>query len=161
MEMKNQTGNGKIISMCRYPEKKMPAVYEDELMVKANHGIVGDHHADGGDRQISLLTSEEKTWMEAQEIKGFCFKKYKENILLDKISIKNCRKGDRLICGDVELEFTESIKSCHPELCKLASLHQECILAGSARFAKVKKEGILRKGMEVFCYEKDGEVECD
>ena len=134
--------------LWRYPEKKAPAIQEKELILKEGFGIEGDHHADGGDRQISLLTVAEKEWLSQQEIKGFCFKKYRENILLENLELGSCRKGDLLMCGDVVLEFTESIKSCHPKLCKLAE-EGTCILAGSSRFARVKKGGTICEGMQV------------
>jgi MOSC domain-containing protein YiiM len=137
---------GKIVSLMRYPEKKAPAVVEKELILKQDFGIEGDHHADGGERQISLLTLKEKEWMQNQEVKGFCFKKYKENILLDGISLSECKKGDLIKCGDVVLELTSSIKSCHPELCSLVN-EGKCILAGSSRFAKVNCGGTIGVGM--------------
>ena len=138
--------SGKIVALMRYPEKKAPAVMEDKLTLKQDFGIEGDHHADGGERQISLLTVAEKEWMQAQEVKGFCFKKYKENILLDVISLSDCKQGDLLTCEEVVLELTSSIKSCHPELCSLVN-EGKCILAGSSRFAKVKCGGSLCVGM--------------
>ena len=145
MELKT---NGKIVSLMRYPEKKMPAVVEESLCLKQDFGIEGDHHADGGERQVSLLTVAEKEWMQIQEVKGFCFKKYKENVLLDEISLTDCKQGDLLKCGDVVLEMTSSIKSCHPELCSLVK-DGKCILAGSSRFAKVKISGTICVGMPV------------
>lgn len=145
METKN---SGKIVSLMRYPEKKAPAVVEEMLILKQNFGIEGDHHADGGERQLSLLTMQEKEWMQNQVIKGFCFKKYKENILIDGISLSDCKQGNLLECGDVVLELTSSIKSCHPELCKLVE-DGKCILAGSSRFAKVSKGGTIFVNMPV------------
>ena len=135
--------------LFKYPVKKEPALEVQELILKENHGIEGDHHADGGERQVSLVTVSEKEWMDAQEVKGFCFKKYKENILLDGVSLAECREGDLLDFGEAVLEMTGSIKSCHPELCKLAGKEGKCILAGSSRFAKVKKGGIIKTGMQV------------
>jgi len=143
-----KTNVGKIVSLMRYPEKKAPAVAEEQLTLKQDFGIEGDHHADGGERQISLLTVREKEWMQTRDVKGFCFKKYKENILLDEISLTDCKQGDLLKCGDVVLELTSSIKSCHPELCKLVGEGQ-CILAGSSRFAKAKCGGVICLGMPV------------
>ena len=137
---------GKIAALMRYPEKKAPAVVEKELILKQDFGIEGDHHADGGERQISLLTVQEKEWMKSQEVKGFCFKKYKENILLDGVSLSDCKQGDLLKCGDAVLELTSSIKSCHPELCSLVT-EGKCILAGSSRFAKVNCGGAICVGM--------------
>lgn len=135
--------------LFKYPVKKEPALEVQELILKENHGIEGDHHADGGERQVSLVTVSEKEWMDAQEVKGFCFKKYKENILLDGVSLAECREGDLLDFGEAVLEMTGSIKSCHPELCKLTGEEGKCILAGSSRFAKVKKGGIIKTGMQV------------
>ena len=140
---------GKVVSLMRYPEKKAPAVMEEEMTFVNSQGIEGDHHADGGECQISLLTVQEKEWMQEQEEKGFCFKKYKENILLDGVALSACKQGDLLICGDVILELTSTIKSCHRSLCKMAE-KGNCILAGSSRFAKVNKGGKIRVGMDVW-----------
>lgn len=140
---------GKIVSLLRYPERRKPSVEEDALVVRENFGIEGDCHADGGDRQISLLTVEEKEWMKAQEIQGFCFRKYKENLLLAGISLQECRRGELLVCDEVVLEVSGSMKGCHLELCDLAASDQKCILAGGSKFAKVKKGGILKKGAKV------------
>lgn len=147
MEIREQSGV--IKGLFRYPEKKMPPVAEVQLVLSENSGIEGDHHADGGDRQISLVTASEKEWMEKQEVKGFCFKKYKENILLDEVSLAECRQGDLLYCGEVVLELTGSIKSCHRSLCKLAEEERYCVLAGSSRFARVKCGGVIQSGMKV------------
>lgn len=148
---------GKITALYRYPEKKSPYIEEQTLILKKDRGIQGDCHADGGERQISLLTVAEKNWMEAQEEKGFCFKKYKPNLLLEDVCLQECKPGDRLKCGEAEIELTGRMKSCYPELCKLASSDAACILAGSVRFARVIKEGIISKDMEVFCYEVIGD----
>ena len=135
--------------LYRYPVKKGAAVEETALVLTAGEGISGDCHADGGERQISLLSVEEKTWMEQQEIKGFCFHKYKENILLDGICLKECHPGDFLEIGTAVLEITGSGKSCHRELCKLAKTQKECRLAGGSLFASVKESGVIAKGMKV------------
>lgn len=147
MEYKKYEGS--VVSLKRYPEKKMPPVVEEELHLVENQGIEGDFHGDGKERQISLLTLEEKKWMEAKEAKGFCFKKYKENILIDGISLQKCKTGDLLVCGDVILEISASMKSCHAELCELAASGEECILAGSSKFVKVRKGGSIKKGMVI------------
>ena len=140
---------GKIVALKRYPEKKAAAVTEAEMIFKKNFGIVGDCHADGKERQISLLTVQEKEWMEKQKFKGFCFQKYKENILLDGIALESCKEGDIFQCADVMLEITSATKSCHPGLCKLIENGGQCILAGTCCFAKVIQSGNLRTGMEI------------
>lgn len=150
--------NYRIKKLSIYPEKGAKAVSVEEVILLEGKGIQGDFHADGGERQISLLTEEKKKWMEAQEIKGFCFRKYKENILLESVSgeettegeteIKT-RPGNLLETGEAVLELTECLKTCHRELCDLAKAGKPCLLAGGHSFAKVKKGGIVRTGMTV------------
>lgn len=141
--------SGSIRSLARYPEKKMRAVWEDHLILREDFGIEGDFHADGGKRQISLLTVSGKEWMKKQEAKGFCFQKYKENILLEGICLEECRPGDLLICDGVILEVTEAMKKCYPQLCSLSSSDTKCLLPGCSRFARVKKGGIIRTGSRI------------
>lgn len=138
-----------IKALFRYPQKRVPGLAEEELILVEEAGIEGDCHADGGDRQISLLTVQEKEWMQKQERKGFCFQKYKENILLDGISLSKCNPGDVLICGEAVMELTDSMKRCYPQCCKLISEEGRCLLAGSLRFARVKKGGSIRLGMKI------------
>lgn len=140
--------SGVMKRLLLYPQRKAPGIEVQELTLAEGLGIQGDCHADGGDRQISLLSVQEKEWMEQQEEKGFCFRKYKENILVDGINLTQCRQGDLLKAGDAILELTESIKSCHPELCQLAA-RGTCILAGSSRFAAVRKSGVICAGMKI------------
>lgn len=132
---------GTIKALYRYPAKGEPAVQEEKLVLVKDMGILGDHHGKGGNRQIALLTLAEKRWMEQQEIKGFCFRKYKENILLDGCSLKECHPGDLLCIGEAVLEITEYAKSCYPDLCALAKNKEACLLEGSSAFAVVKKGG--------------------
>ncbi len=70
-------------SLYRQPEKKQPFLSEESLFLIKDKGIEGDVHGDGGKRQILIFTEAQKKWMEAQDIKGFCFSKLKENILLE------------------------------------------------------------------------------
>ena len=147
MEYKECTGT--ILSLARYPEKKALPIIEEELKLTENFGIEGDFHSDGGNRQISLLTRHGQEWMQRNQTKGFCFRKYKENLLLEGIPLEKCSQGDLLICGDAILELTESAKNCHPELCKLASEETKCFLPDFCRFARVVKGGSIRRGMEI------------
>ena len=147
MEYKEYTGT--LFSLARHPEKKVLPIMEEELKLIENFGIEGDCHSDGGNRQISLLTRDGQEWMQRNQTKGFCFRKYKENLLLEGIPLEKCNQGDLLVCGEVVLELTEPVKRCHPELCKLASEETKCLLPDFCRFARVVKGGIIRRGMEV------------
>ena len=137
---------GSVAALFRYPEKGKPAVCEEELCLIAGSGIAGDCHADGGDRQVSLFTQKQRAWMEEQEIQGFCFRKYKENILLADMDPGLCRPGALLRAGEAVLELTGSMKGCHRKLCALAQSGRPCRLAGSCLFARVRCGGRLRVG---------------
>lgn len=139
---------GTIKALFRYPKKGAAPVAEQELTLEEGRGILGDCHGDGGQRQISLLTVTEKNWMECRTEKGFCFHKYKENLLLDGVCLKNFHAGDRLCIGTAVLEITDDAKSCHRELCELVKTQENCILAGSRSFAAVKKGGRIRTEMK-------------
>lgn len=128
----------KLLALKRYPVRKQPAVEETSLVLTCGSGIAGDCHADGGNRQISVLTASQKTWMEAQTEKGFCFHKFKENLLLD--CDEPLEPGMYLAIGDAVIQFSETIKTCHPEVC---SLIKGCALAGGNLFARVVKSGTI------------------
>ena len=144
---------GIIKSLCRYPAKGEPAIPEKSLVLEAGRGICGDYHSDGGKRQIAVITTTEKTWMQQQEVKGFCFRKYKENLLLDGFSLADCHAGDRLQIGDAVLEIADSGKSCHRELCSLAKTGGSCMLAGRSMFAFVCTGGTIETGMRVIIHD--------
>lgn len=132
--------------LFRYPVRGGIPVEEGSLTLLEEKGIQGDCHADGSDRQISLLTETEKIWMEQQPVKGHCFRKYKENILLGGISLRELSPGDCLQIGSAVLLVAADKKSCHRELCPLAASRETCILAGCCSFAAVKKGGAIHKG---------------
>ena len=131
----------KLRALKRYPIKKGAAVEEKELELIAQQGIVGDCHADGGLRQISLLTTKQKEWMEQQEVKGFCFAKFRENILLE--TDRKLQVGDKLQLGEAVIELTENRKVCHEELCAMAKNDIPCLLSGGCLFAAVLQSGII------------------
>lgn len=155
MEYKMKDQSGKITALFRYPKKRIPPVAENELILVTGMGIQGDCHADGSDRQISLLTISEKEWMKAQEIQGICFHKYKENILLDGICLNTCKPGDLLVCGEVVLEFTNVIKKCYPDICGFISFGKGCIFDKSYRFVQVKQGGTIKCGMDIYIVHPD------
>ncbi len=142
--------SGTIVSLFRYPQKRMPSISEQKIVLLEGAGIEGDFHADGGDRQIAFMTAEGRAWMQQQEIQGHCFKRYKENILLEGLCLTDVEPGDLLMCDDVVLEFSSAIKRCHPDICSLAASDITCRLSEYVRFARVKKGGMIRTGMKVY-----------
>ena len=140
---------GRIIGLNRFPERKKPAIQEEEVQLQKDLGIVGDFHGDGDRNQISIQTYELKKWMDKQPIRGHCFWRFKENVLLEGISLKECTAGDLIVCGDVVLEITDIVKRCYPDICEFASTGTYCNVPDEVRYARVKQGGILRTGTAI------------
>lgn len=134
-------------SLYRQPEKKQPFRSEESLFLIKDKGIEGDVHGDGGKRQVLIFTDAQKKWMEAQDIKGFCFSKLKENILLEGSAV--LESGDVLTAGEAELIVTQEKKECYPELCEFSKKNEKCMLAGAHLFASVRKGGKISR--ETIC----------
>lgn len=140
-----QEQSGKIKELYRQPEKKQPFLSEERLFLTKEKGIEGDVHGDGGKRQVLIFTEAQKKWMEAQDVKGFCFSKLKANIVLEgDIELKS---GDVLQAGETELIITEEKKECYPKLCEFSKKREPCMLAGAHLFARVGKSGKISRGM--------------
>lgn len=136
---------GRVKSLYRQPEKKKPFISEESVLLVRDKGIEGDVHGDGGIRQVLIFTEAQKNWMEAQDVKGFCFLKLKENIELT--GEQHLEAGDILVIGEAELIITEEKKECYPELCKFAKQGKVCMLSGAHMFAQVGKGGKISRGM--------------
>ena len=150
IEQKKKKKPASVVSLYRYPQKRSVPVEEDCLICEAGAGIVGDWHADGRKRQVSLLAVEEKIWMQEQEQKGICFERYNENIVLAGMDMDRLRPGAQLVFEEVILELADFQKKCFPEVCELAARGGWCPLAGKFLFAFVRKSGRIRKGERVY-----------
>lgn len=140
---------GRLVFLSRFPERKKPAIVENCLQLTAGMGIVGDFHGDGNDNQISIMTKELKDWMDSQEVQGHCFRRFKENILIEGISLENCTPGDFLVCDEVVLEITDFVKRCYPEICDFSELGIPCIVPDGIRYARVVHGGELKTGRPI------------
>ena len=123
-----------------------------EARLIENLGLEGDRHAKGGERQISLLLSECRDEMAAQNEQGLCFSRFRENINIRFLDPAAIKPGIRLEAGEAEqkvvLEITGETKHCHEE-CSLYEAGKLCPLAGLNLFARVLKSGVIRAGDEV------------
>jgi len=125
-------------------EKGSDGIELERAMLYKGQGMNGDYHADGGDRQLTLLGSVAKDWMSKEAIKGFCFTKLKENICI-KGSIENLSAGMQIKLCNAIIEITPPCKKCYPDICKLKAKHGDCLLIKELRFAKVIKSGEIYK----------------
>ena len=138
-----------VVKLTRYPAKGA----DGEPLVQARfiegQGMEGDFHACGGQKQISLLTVEERTKMDAYAEPGLCFGRYRENILLDGISPDALVPGKKIKTGGAVLEISDTGKRCFEE-CYLHRSGQSCFLAGRSLFARVICGGLVRTGDHVY-----------
>jgi MOSC domain-containing protein YiiM len=137
--------NGSVDAIIRYTEKGVPGIPLTEALFREGHGLEGDFHADGSDRQISLLSRESRQWMEEATEPGLCFTRFKENITTRLVALEKLSAGKQLKAGNVVLEISGETKHCHEE-CSLFSAGHSCGLSGQSLFAKVVRGGILRIG---------------
>ena len=134
----------RIIKLSRYKIKGIGETLESVRLLEGQ-GMEGDFHAQGGDRQLSLLCMETRQWMDGQSEKGLCFGRYKENVLLDGIISEDLVPGMRLKTGEAILEISDTSKDCFKE-CTLFNSGQHCHLAGRSLFAKVIHSGLVKTG---------------
>jgi cyclic pyranopterin phosphate synthase len=140
-----------IIRLTRFPEKNIPGEHLKSALLLENKGMEGDYHANGGQRQISLLSLKDRQWMDAQTEKGLCFTEYRENILFN--SQVFLQPGIRFNIGEAIIETSGGSKH-YFEHCPFIRKGKHCVLAGQYLFAKVIKGGIVRTGDEVTMIEK-------
>ena len=116
--------------------------------LKLRHGIVGDAHAGGWHRQISLLADESVDTMRKAcpiELDAGIFA---ENINTRGITLKTLPVGTRLRVGETELEVTQIGKQCHND-CAIKKATGKCVMPTEGIFAVVVKEGRVRPGDEI------------
>ncbi|ADL13469.1 MOSC domain-containing protein [Acetohalobium arabaticum] len=97
---------GKVVAICCGRERREAKEVTDEGYIKTDYGLEGDVHAGKGERQISLLASEEsKELMEKYNLE---YGDFEQNIVTEGIEADHLSLGDRLKVGeDIILEVTQ------------------------------------------------------
>jgi MOSC domain-containing protein YiiM len=108
------------------------------------HGLEGDAHAEGGIRQVSLLSLASINKMVAagaQVAPG----DFAENLTVEGLEVMTLPVGTRLKVGQVELEITQIGKTCHKG-CAIRELVGDCVMPREGIFARVLTEGVVKVG---------------
>ena len=110
-----------------------------KVVLKENHGIVGDAHAKNWHRQVSLLAIEDidKVREKFEALKPGDFA---ENITTRGIELYTLPIGTKLFIDNVELEVTQIGKKCH-QGCAILEQLGDCIMPRRGIFTKVIKGG--------------------
>ena len=126
-------------------EQKHPV---DEVLLKVDHGIVGDAHAGNWHRQVSLLAAESVA--KVQKALNFELKSgdFAENILTEGIERFTLPIGTKLQIGEAVGEVTQIGKECH-QGCAIRELAGDCVMPREGIFVKVLKEGKVKAGDEI------------
>lgn len=129
----------KVISVNVSEKKGTIKTPVPSIVLKKNHGIIGDAHAGNWHRQVSLLAIESLNKMK-EKIPGLKPGDFAENIMTEGITLHTLPIGTILEIGECELEVTQIGKECHKG-CEIRNLTGECIMPTEGIFTIVKKEG--------------------
>ncbi len=134
----------KVVSVCISEVKGTRKKPVDEIVLKKNHGIVGDAHAGDWHRQVSFLGIEslEKMKKDLPELGSGDFA---ENIMTEGLVLYELPIGSILKVGETELEITQIGKECHHG-CEIRRITGDCVMPREGIFGIVLKEGIVRPG---------------
>ena len=114
-----------------------------------DRGIVGDWHSLSDEKQIALISLKVKDWMKEQAVKGLCFSRFQENILLNSLEFSELKQGVVLKTEYAKIEVILYTKRCFSE-CSLVKDALPCELREGIRFAKVIQSGSVHIGDRIW-----------
>ncbi len=127
-------------------KKKTKRVEIEEGLFIEDFGLEGDAYSRlGADRQVTVLSSEGRSGVESDPLKGLCFERFVETVRISGIDMDLLSEGTVLRLGEAVFEVTRYRKKCYGE-CDIVKSGRTCSLVPGARFLKVIKTGIVRKG---------------
>jgi hypothetical protein len=104
------------------------------------------------DRPVSLMSLSSRQQVDAAELRGLCYERFRADITLDCAQMP--AKGASIKCGELMLAILPEGKTCWPE-CKLFQEDLPCPLQDGVRYARVESPGKLCLG-DVFTVENVG-----
>jgi MOSC domain-containing protein YiiM len=142
MTFSNRTGRIHAVSVSDRKGVVKHNVAQARLLVE--QGLKGDAHAEGGIRQVSLLSlaSINKMVAAGANVKPGDFA---ENLTIEGLEVMTLPVGTRLKVGKVELEITQIGKTCHKG-CAIRELVGDCVMPREGVFARVLVEGVVKPG---------------
>lgn len=146
----NNTIEGIIVSVCTSDKKGVSKTDRGEGTLIAGHGLLGDAHAGGWHRQVSLLSVSSVEKMKARGL-NLEHGAFAENLTVDGINLWDLPVGMRLIiCGERDepgpiVEVTQIGKECHS---RCAIFHQvgDCVMPREGIFVRVARGGLVKAG---------------
>jgi MOSC domain-containing protein YiiM len=143
--------SGKIVAVCISKNKGERKTPVQQVLLREDHGIVGDAHAGNWHRQISLLAKESVDKMRALGL-DVDNGDFAENLTTEGIDLPGLALGTRLLIGDTQLEITQIGKECHNR-CAIYYQAGDCVMPKEGVFARVLRGGCLSSGDRVMLTE--------
>ena len=135
-----------VVAVCKSRKKGTKKEPVPEGLLKEDHGLTGDAHADClSKRQVSLLAIESIDKMRSL---GFNLGPgdFAENITTEGIDLVTLPIGTRVFIGDeIALEITQIGKECHAA-CAIRRQVGQCIMPEEGVFARVAEGGLVKPG---------------
>jgi len=141
----NPYPSGTVVAVSVSDRKGVVKHNVPEAVLQVDHGLVGDAHAEGGHRQVSLLAKESIDKMVAL---GVAVKPgdFAENLTVQGLSVMTLPVGARLQVGaGAILEITQIGKACHKG-CAIREQVGDCVMPREGVFARVIKGGVVKPG---------------
>jgi MOSC domain-containing protein YiiM len=139
---------GRIVAVSVSDRKGVVKHNVPEARLIVDHGLMGDAHAEGGHRQVSLLSlnSINKMLAAGAQVKPGDFA---ENLTVEGLEVMTLPVGSRLKVGsDVLLEITQIGKACH-QGCAIRQQVGDCVMPREGVFARVLQEGVVKPGDQI------------
>ena len=128
-----------VVSLNISAEKGVPKKPVKRMVLIKDFGVSGDAHAGSGERQVSLLASEDIDGVNAAGA-GVGYGDFAENITTKGIDLVSLTIGTQMKIGEVLLEISRIGKQCH-EGCSIMRKTGSCIMPRRGVFAKVIEGG--------------------
>jgi len=133
---------GKVVAVCISEQKGQRKKPVAEVLIRENHGIVGDAHAGDWHRQISLLALESIKKMQDKGL-DVTTGDFAENITTEGIDLPSLPIGTKLLIGETLCEVTQIGKECHTR-CAIYQQAGDCVMPREGIFVKVLRGGTIR-----------------
>jgi MOSC domain-containing protein YiiM len=117
------------------------------VVLKENHGVVGDAHAGDWHRQVSLLATESIAKMRAMGL-DVDSGDFAENVTTIGVDLVSLPIGSRLALGDAVVEITQIGKECHNR-CAIYYQAGDCVMPKEGVFARVITGGTISAGTPI------------
>ncbi len=128
-------------------QKGTPKSNVNGAVLITDWGIEGDAHAGKWHRQVSILAAESIERMRSLGVE-VAPGSFAENLTTRGLDVPHLRIGDRLRCGEIELEITQIGKECYSR-CAIYYAAGDCVMPREGVFARVIIGGELKPGMVI------------